>query len=130
VYFDRPGKTNTSRTLKAAAERGRALGLDEIVLATTSGETARKALELCEGFKLTAVTYHCGFKAPFESVLPEDVRRELTGRGVQVVTATHMPCRGSSADFPRSMPASTRCCWWPTPSSSSGRAPRWRWRWP
>jgi hypothetical protein len=89
VYFDQPGKTNTSRTLKAAAERGRALGLDEIVLATTSGETARKALELCEGFKLTAVTYHCGFKEPFESVLPEDVRRELTDRGVRVVTATH-----------------------------------------
>jgi hypothetical protein len=89
VYFDLPGKTNTSRTLKAAAERGRALGLDEIVLATTSGETACQALEVCEGFKLTAVTYHCGFKAPFESVLPEDMRRELTGRGVRVVTATH-----------------------------------------
>ncbi len=88
MLFDQPGKTNTAQTLNAAAARGRDLGLDEIVLATTSGETARRALELCQGFKLTAVTYHCGFKAPFESVMPEDTRRDLTSSGVRVVTAT------------------------------------------
>ncbi len=89
MLFDQPGKTNTSSTLQAAAERARALGLDEIVLATTSGDTAYRALDRCAGFKLTAVTYHCGFKTPFEAVLPADVHRDLTSRGVRVVTATH-----------------------------------------
>jgi hypothetical protein len=89
MYFDQPGKDNTGPTLKAAAERGRALGLEEIVLATTSGATAYQALEHCPGFKLTAVTYHCGFKEPFQSVLPDDVRRDLTAKGVPVVAATH-----------------------------------------
>ena len=89
MYFDTAGQVNTAQTLKAAAERARALGLDEIVLATTSGDTAFKALAHCEGFKLTALTYHCGFKEPFESVLPESVRQDLTARGVRVVTATH-----------------------------------------
>ena len=89
MRFDQPGKTNTLQTLEAAAARGRDRGIDEIVLATTTGETACQALDICEGFKLTAVTYHCGFKAPFEPVMPADVHRDLTARGVRVVTATH-----------------------------------------
>ena len=35
------------------------------------------------------MTYHCGFKTPFENVLPEKVRQDLSARGVRVVTATH-----------------------------------------
>ena len=89
MYFEKPGKDNTVPTLQRAAERGQALGLDEIVLATTSGATAYLALEHCSGFKITAVTYHCGFREPFQSVLADDVRRNLAAKGVQVVAATH-----------------------------------------
>ncbi len=89
MYFEKPGKDNTVPTLKAAAARGQALGLDEIVLASTTGATAYQALDLCPDFKITAVTYHCGFREPFQSVLPDDVRRDLTTKGVQVVAATH-----------------------------------------
>jgi hypothetical protein len=89
MLFDRPGKTNTAMTLATAAARGRELGLDEIVLATTSGDTAYQAREHCPGFKVTAVTYHCGFKEPFEPVMPADVCRDLTDKGVRVITATH-----------------------------------------
>lgn len=46
-------------------------------------------MEYCAGFKLTAVTYHCGFMESFQSVLPDDVRRDLITKGVQVVSATH-----------------------------------------
>ena len=89
MYFKKPGKDNTVAALQAAAECGRTLGLDEIVLATTTGATAYRAREHCPGFKITAVTYHCGFKTPFQSVLPEDVRADLSAKGIQVVTATH-----------------------------------------
>jgi len=89
VYFDQPGKVNTLPTLTEAARRGHELDLDEIVLATTGGDTAYAALEHCPGFKITAVTYHCGFKEPFQPVMPEAVRQDLADRGVRVVTATH-----------------------------------------
>ncbi len=89
MYFDRPGKVNTVATLTEVARRGRMLGLDEMVLATTSGDTAYAALEHCTGYNITAVTYHCGFKEPFKSVMPEDVRKDLSAKGVRVVTATH-----------------------------------------
>ena len=89
MYFDQPGKVNTTATLTEAARRGRELGLTEIVLATTSGDTAYAALEHCEGFRITAVTYHYGFKEPFQPVMPEAVRQDLNDKGVRVVAATH-----------------------------------------
>ena len=89
MYFDHPGKVNTVATLTEAARRGQELGLEEMVLATTSGDTAYKALEHCPGCRITAVTYHCGFKEPFQPVMPEEVRKDLEGKGVRVVTATH-----------------------------------------
>ena len=89
MYFDEPGKTNTEQTLKLACERGRALGLDEVVLATSTGDTAYKALEIFSGFKIVAVTYHGGFRKPFENVMTADVRKDLTEKGVRVHAATH-----------------------------------------
>lgn len=44
MYFDPSGKVNTLPTLTEAARRGHERGLDEIVLATTGGDTAYAAL--------------------------------------------------------------------------------------
>jgi hypothetical protein len=89
MYFDAAGKENTDQTLRLAHERGKELGLNEVVLASTSGSTAYKALEVFEGFRIVAVTYHAGFKEPFKPVLSNDVRADLESKGVRVVMATH-----------------------------------------
>jgi hypothetical protein len=89
MYFEKPGKDNTRRTLELAFERGRQLGLDEVVLASTKGVTAQLAHEIFKGFKIVVVTYHCGFKTPFQMVMPADTRADLEKRGMTVVSATH-----------------------------------------
>lgn len=89
MYFDKPGKDNTDQTLKLAADRGKELGLNEVVVASTTGATAYKALEIFAGLRLTVVTYHCGFKKPFESVMPHAVRKDLETKGALVVAASH-----------------------------------------
>lgn len=89
MYFDHAGKTNTRRTLELAYERGRDLGLDEVVVASTKGDTAWLAHEIFTGFKIVVVTYHCGFRKPFESVMSAETRSELEGSGMTVVSATH-----------------------------------------
>jgi uncharacterized protein len=89
MYFDQHGPENTLQTLTAAFERGQALGLTEAVLASTSGETAYRALEIFTGFHLVAVTLHGGFRKPFENVMPAEVRKDLESKGVTVVSATH-----------------------------------------
>ena len=58
-------------------------------MATSKGGTAAKALEICQGLKVVAVTYHAGFRAPFQAVMPLDVRRDLEARGAVVVGGCH-----------------------------------------
>lgn len=89
MHFEQPGKINTANTLQAAFERGSALGLNEAVIATSTGETVYQALELFKGFRLTAVTYHCGFREAFKDVMPAAVKKDLESKQVQVVQATH-----------------------------------------
>lgn len=89
AWFDSPGKQNTAQTLELACQRGRELGIGELVVASTTGDTAYKALEMCTGFQITAVTYHCGFRQPFEKSMKDDVRKDLEEEGVRVVEATH-----------------------------------------
>ena len=74
MYFDKPGKDNTDQTLTLAAERGKELGMEEVVVASSSGKTAYKAMQLFDGCRLTVVTYHCGFRKPFENVMTEKAR--------------------------------------------------------
>jgi uncharacterized protein len=52
MYFDKPGKENTEQTLKLAFQKGQQVGINELVVASTTGATAYKALEICKGFKL------------------------------------------------------------------------------
>ncbi len=89
MYFDEPGKANTEQTLKLACERAKNLGIDEVVVASTKGDTAYKTLEIFAGFKVTVVTYHCGFKEPFKNIMKDDVRKDLEGKGAIIVSATH-----------------------------------------
>lgn len=89
MYFDNPGKVNTAQTVKLAYERGRELGLNEVVLASTKGDTAYTALKIFKDFSITVVTYHCGFREPFKKVMPDEVQNDLEEKGATVVSATH-----------------------------------------
>ncbi len=89
TIFEEPGKINTQQTLELACDRAKEIGINEVVIASASGETAYKALEVFKGFKITTVTYHCGFKEPFQGAMKADVRKDLEEEGVKVVEATH-----------------------------------------
>lgn len=89
MFFEKPGKDNTEETLNIAFQRAKKLGLNEVVLASTKGYTAYKALEIFNGFRITIVTYHCGFKEPFKKVMTDDIKNDLKEKGVIVVSATH-----------------------------------------
>jgi hypothetical protein len=54
-YFAERGPANTERTLELARQRAREMGIRSIVLASTRGYTAGKALELCPDLNLIAV---------------------------------------------------------------------------
>ena len=54
-YFPERGPANTERTLELAFRRAHELGIRSIVLASTRGYTAAKAVELCPDLNLVAV---------------------------------------------------------------------------
>jgi hypothetical protein len=87
--FDRPGPENTDAVLTLAAKRGTELGLRTCVLASNTGRTARRALELMPGFTLVAVTHVTGFREANVQELAAEERSALEGAGVRVVTAAH-----------------------------------------
>ena len=89
MYFDRPGKDNTEQTLKLAAQRAKELEINEVVVASITGHTAYKAIEIFAGPRITVVTYHSGFKEPFKSEMPQDVKKDLHNKRVTVIAAGH-----------------------------------------
>jgi hypothetical protein len=89
TYFESPGEEHTEKTLRLACGRGKELKLNELVVASSKGDTAYKALDICEGFRIIVVTYHCGFTKPFKRVMSDEVRGDLEEKGAVVVMATH-----------------------------------------
>lgn len=89
VYFDRPGKENTSRVLELAQARARALGVTGIVSPTTSGAAAVAAARALHGLNLVIVTHSAGFREPGDQELTAEHRSELARLGVKVLTTTH-----------------------------------------
>jgi hypothetical protein len=89
IYFPTCGEANTRRTLEIAAQRAGELGLEKILVATTSGKTALLALDFVAGERLVAVTHSTGFSRPDYQELSEPVRRQLQDAGVHVLTCQH-----------------------------------------
>jgi hypothetical protein len=89
MYFQNKGPENTDTTLELAGRRARDLDIGTLVVATTTGRTAYRALELCQGVKLVAVSYHAGFREPFELSIERETVEDLRSKGVPVVCATH-----------------------------------------
>ncbi len=91
--FSVAGPRNTEKTTRAAVERAQQLGIEYIVVASTSGRTAFQLRDRCDelGYRgqLVVVTHHTGYSDPGENELKEEDRARLTEAGCRVVTATH-----------------------------------------
>lgn len=90
-YFDAPGPANTVDCARFAAERAEALGLSKVVVASTSGETARTFAAALKGtgLSLIVVTHVVGFSQPGIWEFSPETAAELRAEGVRVITGTH-----------------------------------------
>jgi hypothetical protein len=89
VYFENPGPENTAETLKYAKERAEKLGIRNIVVASTTGETGIKASELFKGYNLIVVSHVTGFRKPdFQEFLPKN-RTTIENNGAKTLTTAH-----------------------------------------
>jgi hypothetical protein len=90
VYFARPGKENTDEVLRLAGLRAKELGIKTILVASTGGNTALKAMELFKGARIVAVSHFTGMKGPNIQEFTEENRQKVLKAGGAVLTATHL----------------------------------------
>ena len=90
MYHDKPGIENTEKTIEAALAYGKAQGLKDIVVASTGGYTALRILEMVPRglYNVVVVTHNTGFGEEGVQTFPEEVKRQITGAGIRVLTGT------------------------------------------
>ena len=89
-YFEKPGPKNTEPLMEMVAKRAAELGIQKILLATSSGRTALEAFRIIGSEReIIAVSYVTGFRNPDEQIMPEETRRELIEKGIKVLTCQH-----------------------------------------
>jgi hypothetical protein len=90
MFFDKAGRANTDKALAEALRAAVERGVEHLVVASNTGETARSLLALEPvGLQLVCVTHHVGFSEPGVDEMGRDTRRELTQRGFALLTTTH-----------------------------------------
>jgi len=89
VYFAKPGAENTDKVLQIARQRAEELGIETIVVASTTGSTAVKAVELFGGMRVIAVSHSTGFSQPNTQELTKENREVIESKGGAVLTTTH-----------------------------------------
>ncbi len=116
MIFKQPGYRNTIEVLKIVKEAAIANEIDTVIIASTSGETARKALKVFDFVvesdswgqtrnaethdsepsstnrqikNLIVVSHVAGFDSPDSAELAPEIRAELEAAGAIVVTAAH-----------------------------------------
>jgi len=90
ILFEEPGPKNTGPTLTAVRDRAVALGIKTVVLATTTGDTALRALDVLKGtgVAVIGVTLHAGCWQKYAPPDPKKIKAAAE-RGARLITATH-----------------------------------------
>jgi hypothetical protein len=108
VYFEKPGKENTEETLRVAFEAAQKRDIDTILVSSTTGYTALKAMEIFkEKVKIIVVTHSTGYRKKGEQMMPDEIREKLERAGALVVTCTDVLTGAVSAGIGRQRPVRT-----------------------
>jgi hypothetical protein len=100
LIFERAGKRNTDDTLRIAKERALALGIKQIVVASTHGYTASKAHALCAPADIQVIAISICHSWEGEGwVMSVGERADLEELGVVVHTGIHALGDGVGSAF-------------------------------
>ena len=89
LYCESQGKLNTDAVLDYVKEYAQNVGVENIVIASSTGETGAKASALFKGMHVVIVSHFCGFNEPGKHQLTEQSRKVILENGAQILTATH-----------------------------------------
>jgi len=91
IYFDRTGPENTDLTLQASRKRALDLGISNLIVASTHGDTGLKALEIFKNTKIQIIVVGISFSYKSEGWdMSSSVRKELEDQGAKIVISHHV----------------------------------------
>lgn len=89
LYFSNPGEINSDETLKAAKDRAKDLDIKDIVIASTRGNAALKAIEVFKSYNVVIVPHVTGLRDPGIQELSNEIREKILANGGKIVIAGH-----------------------------------------
>jgi len=89
TYFDKVGPDNTDATFAIAKQRASELGIKTILIASTRGETAAKAVDYFTGCRVVAVGHATGYREPNKNEFTDENRKKVESKGGAVLFASH-----------------------------------------
>lgn len=109
TYWEKPGKEHTEETLKIALRAAKERDINTVLISSTTGYTAVKAVEIFKdsGIKLVIVTHSTGYREKGVQMMPDDTRTKLKKAGCEVVTCTDVLTGAVSAGLGRQRPVKT-----------------------
>ncbi len=89
IYFEHPSIETTETTLKIAKRRAEELGIQKVVIASTTGDTAVRALGILRGLKVIVVTHVTGMREPNVQEFTDKNRQMVESLGGSILTTAH-----------------------------------------
>ncbi len=110
TYWKKPGKVHTEDTLRIALKAAKEREIETVVISSTTGFTALKALDIFEdsGLQVVVVTHATGYREKGVQVMEDETRNKLTTQGFKVVTCTDVLTGAVSAGLGRQRPVKSK----------------------
>lgn len=89
VYFEKPGVINTDDVFRIVKQRAGELNIKTVLVASTTGVTAVKAVNTFTGMKIVIVTHCTGSREPNTQEFTEENAKIVRGKGGIILTTTH-----------------------------------------
>ena len=106
TYWEKAGKEHTEETLVIARDAAKERGIDTVLISSTTGYTAEKAVEVFKGsgLKLVVVTHSTGYRTKGVQMMTDETRSKLKEAGCEVVTCTDVLTGAVGAGIGRQRP--------------------------
>jgi uncharacterized protein len=87
TYFEKIDNSNTEETFRLSRQRASELGLTNIVVASTRGDTGVKAAEYFKGFNVIVVRIASGLWEANIQMFPDDKVKMVENAGAKIITS-------------------------------------------
>jgi hypothetical protein len=89
LYFEKPGKQNTNTLLEHVQKYAKKEHIRDIVIASTTGSTGAKAIQIFKNCNVVIITHAYGSKEPGTNELQETYRNKILKNGGKIFSGTH-----------------------------------------